>query len=99
MKLPKLILASGSPRRAEILTSVGWEFTKHVPDIDESERHVEVDIRGERRADQDQITSCTHGRAHIDSPARRRTRYAKVGQDGQQIDAAEVPCGVTRHGR
>jgi septum formation protein len=37
MKLPKLILASGSPRRSEILTSVGWEFTKDVPDIDESE--------------------------------------------------------------
>jgi septum formation protein len=37
MKLPKLILASGSPRRAEILTSVGWEFTKDVADIDESE--------------------------------------------------------------
>ena len=36
--LPKLILASGSPRRAEILHSVGWEFEKHVPDIDESER-------------------------------------------------------------
>jgi len=38
IELPKLILASGSPRRAEILTSVGWEFTKHVADIDESER-------------------------------------------------------------
>ena len=37
MSLPKLILASGSPRRAEILTSVGWEFTKDVPDIDETE--------------------------------------------------------------
>ena len=36
--LPKLILASGSPRRSEIMTSVGWEFTKVVPDIDESER-------------------------------------------------------------
>ena len=35
---PKLILASGSPRRIEILESVGWEFTKHAPDIDESER-------------------------------------------------------------
>ena len=40
--LPKLILASGSPRRAEILTSVGWEFEKHVPDIDETERHGEA---------------------------------------------------------
>ena len=36
-ELPKLILASGSPRRSEILNSVGWEFTKHVADIDESE--------------------------------------------------------------
>jgi septum formation protein len=36
-ELPILILASGSPRRAEILSSVGWEFTKSVPDIDESE--------------------------------------------------------------
>ena len=37
IELPKLVLASGSPRRAEILNSVGWEFTTHVADIDESE--------------------------------------------------------------
>lgn len=37
VNLPKLILASGSPRRSEIMNSVGWEFTKDVPDIDESE--------------------------------------------------------------
>lgn len=35
--LPKIILASGSPRRSEILNSVGWSFEKHVADIDESE--------------------------------------------------------------
>ena len=35
--LPKLVLASGSPRRSEIMNSVGWEFTKDAPDIDESE--------------------------------------------------------------
>lgn len=35
--LPKLILASGSPRRAEILKAVGWEFEKHPADIDETE--------------------------------------------------------------
>lgn len=40
--LPKLILASGSPRRSEIMNSVGWEFTKVVPDIDESERDGET---------------------------------------------------------
>ena len=35
--LPPIVLASGSPRRSEIMTSVGWEFTKDVPDIDETE--------------------------------------------------------------
>ena len=40
--LPKLILASGSPRRAEILRSVGWEFTIVIPDIDESELPGEI---------------------------------------------------------
>ncbi|MEZ5427912.1 MAG: Maf family protein [Pyrinomonadaceae bacterium] len=45
MKLPKLILASGSPRRSEILTSVGWEFTKQTADIDETE------LAGEKPAD------------------------------------------------
>ncbi len=41
MKLPKIILASASPRRAEILKSVGWEFEKNVADIDESEHEGE----------------------------------------------------------
>ena len=41
IELPKLVLASGSPRRAEILAAVGWEFTKHVADIDEREREGE----------------------------------------------------------
>ena len=36
-ELPKLVLASGSPRRSEILTAVGWEFEKQVADVDESE--------------------------------------------------------------
>ena len=33
----KLILASGSPRRAEILAAVGWEFEKEAADVDETE--------------------------------------------------------------
>src|SRR5262244_2852705 len=33
---PKLILASGSPRRAEILQAVGWPFEIAVSGIDES---------------------------------------------------------------
>jgi septum formation protein len=45
MNLPKLILASGSPRRSEILGFVGWDFEKHVADIDETE------LDGENPAD------------------------------------------------
>lgn len=41
-ELPKIILASGSPRRAEILNSVGWEFAKVTADIDESFRDGET---------------------------------------------------------
>jgi len=37
IELPKLVLASGSPRRAEILASVGWDFIKDVPEIDETQ--------------------------------------------------------------
>lgn len=37
IELPKLILASASPRRAEILSAVGWEFEKLAADVDESE--------------------------------------------------------------
>lgn len=36
IKLPKIVLASGSPRRSEIMNSVGWEFVKDVPDVDET---------------------------------------------------------------
>ena len=36
IELPQLILASNSPRRAEILTNVGWPFIKRVREVDES---------------------------------------------------------------
>lgn len=38
MILPRIVLASGSPRRAEIMNSVGWEFVRTIPDVDESVR-------------------------------------------------------------
>lgn len=38
LSLPEIVLASGSPRRSEILASVGWSFVKDVADVDESER-------------------------------------------------------------
>lgn len=40
--LPEIVLASGSPRRSEILASVGWSFLKDVPEIDESLREGET---------------------------------------------------------
>ena len=51
--LPPIVLGSGSPRRAEILSSVGWEFTKSVPEIDETVRDGEApDAYVERLADE-----------------------------------------------
>src|SRR3712207_2850941 len=36
--LTPLVLASGSPRRAEILRAVGWPFEAAPPDVDETQR-------------------------------------------------------------
>jgi septum formation protein len=44
IELPKIILASQSPRRVEILNSVGWPFDKRVADIDESVRDGESPV-------------------------------------------------------
>ena len=38
IELPKIVLASSSPRRAEILRSVGWPFQTLPVDIDETRR-------------------------------------------------------------
>jgi len=37
-RLPRLVLASASPRRAEILRAVGWPFEAEAADVDESLR-------------------------------------------------------------
>ena len=41
IELPQIILASASPRRAEILRTVGWPFETLAVDIDESRREAE----------------------------------------------------------
>src|SRR5881394_1309836 len=41
IELPKIILASASPRRAEILRTVGWPFEILPVDIDETRRAAE----------------------------------------------------------
>lgn len=40
--MPKLILASGSPRRSEMLTQMGVNFTVQIPAIDETRRADEL---------------------------------------------------------
>ncbi len=35
-RAPRLVLASGSPRRAELLTRLGLAFEVRVPEVDES---------------------------------------------------------------
>ena len=43
-RLPKIVLASGSPRRAEILKTVNWPFEIVRPDIDETRQENEVAV-------------------------------------------------------
>jgi septum formation protein len=45
----QIVLASGSPRRRELLEQLGVEFTIAVPDIDESTRHGESPVEYVRR--------------------------------------------------
>jgi len=65
LELPPLVLASGSPRRSEILTSVGWTFTKSVPDIDESERQGESPDEYVQRLAAEKASAVSH--LHPDS--------------------------------
>lgn len=47
--LEPLVLASGSPRRAEILRAVGWAFEAEAADVDESMREGEEPVGYVRR--------------------------------------------------
>jgi predicted house-cleaning NTP pyrophosphatase (Maf/HAM1 superfamily) len=38
MSLPRILLASNSPRRKELLTLTGWPFEVRPADVDESRR-------------------------------------------------------------
>ena len=49
IELPKIILASASPRRAEILRTVGWPFEALPVDIDETRRPEENAVDYVRR--------------------------------------------------
>src|SRR3982074_3514358 len=69
--LPKIILASASPRRAEILRSVGWPFELLPQDIDET-----------RKPDEDAVTYVQRlARGKAEAAARRSEGSLIVGAD------------------
>lgn len=63
---PPLILASSSPRRRELLTSLGLEFTIIKPDIDESQRPGEAPLDYVRRLSLEKAANVA---ARLNSPA------------------------------
>jgi septum formation protein len=70
-ELPKIILASASPRRAEILRTVNWPFETLPLDIDET-----------RQADEDAATYVQRlARAKAETAARRSPGSLIVGAD------------------
>ncbi|MDX6575935.1 MAG: nucleoside triphosphate pyrophosphatase [Blastocatellia bacterium] len=69
--LPKIILASASPRRAEILRSVNWPFETLPTDIDETREPGEVAVAYVQRL----------ARAKAESAARRCPGATIVGAD------------------
>ncbi len=90
INLPKLILASGSPRRAEILTAVGWDFEKLVPDIDETELDNEAaDIYVERLAREKSI-AIARSRPNALVLGADTTVVADGGIIGKPIDLADA---------
>ena len=70
-ELPKLLLASQSPRRAEILTNVGWQFEKQAADVDETE------FPGEKPADY----VCRLAQIKAETVAEKRENAMVLGAD------------------
>ena len=78
--LPKIILASASPRRAEILRSVGWPFESLAQDIDET-----------RKADEDAATYVQRlARTKAETAAQRRPDSLIVGADTTVVIGNEI---------
>lgn len=95
VNLPQIILASGSPRRSEIMESVGWKFKKDVPDIDETEMPGELpDVYVQRLA-----------RTKAETIAMRHPGEIVLGADttvvidgqiiGKPLDAADAKLMLT----
>jgi septum formation protein len=78
--LPKIVLASGSPRRAEILRTINWPFEIMPPDIDEM-----------RRAREDAVTYVKRlARAKAEAVAQRAAGSLIVAADTTVVIGEEI---------
>jgi septum formation protein len=80
MEPPKLVLASRSPRRAELLRAVGWQFEISPADIDESVQNGEDAIAYVRRL----------AATKAETVARRMTDGIVLGADTTVVVDGEI---------
>ena len=90
IELPKIILASASPRRAEILRTVGWPFEPLAVDIDESRRDGEDAADYVRRLALDKAEAAAARRCDWAGRRRRRRPELRRGRRSRCIDGACV---------
>ncbi len=82
MRAPRLILASGSPRRRELLTGAGFSFESDVPDLDESIHDGESPVHA--------TTRLAIEKAEAVAARRTRTPGAIVHPHGEVVLAADT---------
>ena len=80
--MKKLLLASGSPRRAEILRAVGWPFEAFVTHIDETL------LAGERA--EDAVKRLALEKAEAAAAAQQQTQLLVLGADTTVVVDAEI---------
>ncbi len=92
----KLILASASPRRAEILRNAGFEFEVYPAHVDEAR------IPGESPEDYVRRLADAKARLAAEHAARKHTRAIIIGADTAVVAAGELlgkPSGIEDAGR
>lgn len=86
MHVPRLILASGSPRRRELLAGAGYQFDIDVPDLDETIFDGEPAVTA--------TTRLAIEKAQAVAVRRRSMREAGAGSAGEVVLAADTTVVV-----